>query len=714
MPLFRESSPAPSLRHVSRRRVNERESFLAEREPASSEREPLLREREPLLPEPMRQADSIEVHVANYCPAGPLGWRELLPYYFPLLSWAPEYSVSYFVGDLIAGVSLAAFQIPLAISYATSLAHVPISSALFSLGIAPLIYLGFGLVPQMIVGPEAPISLIVGQALEPLHHRRKLDPVEYVVAITLTSGATLLGFGLARFGFLDNILCELLLKGFICGVGCVMVLNASISMLGLEEVLRKVAEDQMDMDIHSPFDKLRFLVTHFKESHAFTLQLSLAAFASVWLLKRLKVRLSRRKPFRGLVYMPEILLVVVATTLMCRHYRWDLQIDIVGAVDDATPGSVVYNPFGPRMWLLTKQMAPLGFLCAMLGFFELTTASKLLGLTYDLPISSNRELVALGAINVAGLFVGALPAFGGYGRSKVNAVSAKTTMLGAIMGIIALSTLGLVMESLYYIPQCVLSVITAVIGLLLMSECPRELYFHYVSRGYDELFTFFITVAATLFYSMEAGICVGLVYLLLRVIRTSAQSRIQILGRVPGTNQFLDADVELTRSSASKLQLNLFTDNIRALNVQALEEVEGCLIIKIPEPLTFTNASDLRARLKRVERFGSTKTHPALKRSREKEMTKYIVFDLEEMAYLDSSAAHILKQTLQSFAQRRIRTFFVRVPQNPKLRLRLKRVGIEDFLRRDLAQMTGSELGPYFEHIRNVLHVVDVYEQGIV
>lgn len=110
-------------------------------------------------------------------------------------------------GDLVAGLSLVFFQLPLSLSYATSLAHVPVICGLYSLAISPLVYMVFGSVPQMIVGPEAAILLIVGQAVEPLlhhykkKHSEKLDPVELVVAITFISGASLLGFGLGRFGF---------------------------------------------------------------------------------------------------------------------------------------------------------------------------------------------------------------------------------------------------------------------------------------------------------------------------------------------------------------------------------------------------------------------------------------------------------------------------------------------------------------------------------
>lgn len=690
-------------------------------------------------------------------------WSVLLPYYLPILSWVHEYSLSHFVGDLIGGVSLASFQIPLAISYSISLAKLPITCGLYSLGISPLIYCVFGSVPQMIVGPEAPISLIVGQAVEPLlHHAKKknIDPVVYICAITLVSGATLLGFGIARFGFLDNVLCESLLKGFICGVGIVMVINSSISMLGLNGIMEDVIKDSDDMDIHSPFDKVRFLMYHYHESHPLTMRVSFIAFFIVIALRYSKSRASKSPRWRYTIYIPEILIVVLASTILCYKYRWNHRgLEIVGSLEDVTDPLKLYHPFSKKMWPLVRHLASSGFTCAMLGFFESTTASKSLGSRYDLPISSNRELVALGAINVAGSFVGALPAFGGYGRSKVNAISAKTTVSGAIMGIIALCTVGSVLEYLHYIPKSALSVVTAAIGISLITETPQELYFHWISKGYDELITFFITVLTTLFFSMEAGIAVGLIYSLLRVIRNSAESRIQILGRVPGTNTFLDADLHLQAyeegieeytddQSKGIPQLNLFTDNFRPLNYQALEEIEGCLIIRIPEPLTFTNASDLRARLKRVEMYGSVKAHPALKRSRDMSMTKYMIFDLEDMIYIDSSAANILKTWLVAHQKKGIKSFFVRVTKTPKLRKRLKNTGIKDILAQDLESIRYGEIqeramaltqtptfesnveefsiseneaeeirpvtekagSPYFDHIRSALKLIDAYE----
>lgn len=676
-------------------------------------------------------------------------WREIIPYYLPFLSWVHKYCLNYFIGDLIGGLTLIVFQLPLCLSYATSLAKVPVKCGLLSLGISPLIYLFFGSVPQMIVGPEAPILLIVGQAVEPLlHHAQKhnLDPVEYVVAITFVSGASLLGFGLGRFGFLDNVLSASLLKGFICGVGFVMIINSSVSMLGLTALMKEISDDPLKMDIHSPLDKLYFLFHYYHKMNFLSFKISIIGFVAAMVSRYSKkvFAKSNKRLLKFAIYFPEIMVVVGTATILCHKYAWnERDIDIIGSIPT---GSIdIYSPFNKRILVLMKQLSTSGFLCAMLGFFESTTASKSLGTAYDLPISSNRELVALGSINIVGSLFGALPAFGGYGRSKINAISAKTTMLGAIMGICTLLTVKYLLSYLFYVPICMLSVVTAIIGLLLIEEAPGEVLFHYRARGYNELVTFFVTVTATLVFSMEAGISVGLVYLLIRVIKHGAESRIQILGRQPGTNSFVNADIpSFTRTLFDDdnlddmNQLNMFIDlNFTTLNTQAIEEIQGCLIVKIPEPLTFMNTSDLRSRLKRLELYGSAHTHPGHQRMRGEDMTKYVIFDLQGMIEFDSSAAQILKGLINGYIDRGIICFFVRVHPNIRLRSRLLNTGIFDLLvdmlikleyfsridrlqiefsdvDEELNNLTESVETPYFLHISDALKAIDYYELNMM
>ena len=130
------------------------------------------------------------------------------------------------------------------------------------------------------------------------------------------------------------------------------------------------------------------------------------------------------------------------------------------------------------------------------------------------------------------------------------------------------------------------------------------------------------------------------------------------------------------------------------LNTQVLEEVEGCLIIKVPEPLTFTNCSDLTTRLKRVEMYGSTRAHPALKRSRDIGMTKYVIFDLKGMSSRFNSSKNS-QNIVRGYRKRGIRTCFVRMSSDKHLRKMLADSGICKLLIDDLTDLK------YFCHPRN-------------
>lgn len=297
-----------------------------------------------------------------------LDWSKRLPYYLPCYAWLPTYSWGKFMGDFIAGLTLASFQIPLALSYATSIAHVPALCGLYSLAIAPMLYAIFGSVPQ-IVGPEAAISLVVGQAVEPLlGEHSEVDPVDVVSVLTCIGGFYLLGAGLCRFGFLDNVLSRALLRGFISAVGLVMIINSLFDELGT-----LIVNDDIPAHFHSPFAKIWYLFTHSENYHRPTTIISAVSFAIIFVGGRLKNYFIARG-YRRVVFIPEILIVVVVSTFLSAHYKWQEHgVKVVGKIH--TKGFTYNSPFSSNVLHLYRLLMSSGILAATLGFFESTTST---------------------------------------------------------------------------------------------------------------------------------------------------------------------------------------------------------------------------------------------------------------------------------------------------------------------------------------------------
>lgn len=630
-------------------------------------------------------------------------FREVLPYYLPCFSWIPEYTWSKFWGDLIAGITLASFQIPLALSYATSLAHVEPLCGLYSLAFTPFIYAIFGSVPQMIVGPESAISLVVGQAVEKLRaHNPEINTMSISVLITFISGMFLFVFGICRFGFLGNVLSRALLRGFISSVGLVMILNSLVSELKLHKLLQET-----EGHFHTPYQKIRFIMKYAPGNyHRPTAILSLTCFLILITVRITKKKLMKRK--RWPVFVPEILILIITTIIMSHKLKFKKHYDISIVGDFDTDGlNKVYNPFSASNRELAPSLMNAGFIVSILGFFESTTAAKSLGSAYDSAISSNRELVALGSMNLCASVVGALPAFGGYGRSKINSFSgARTVMSGVCMGVIVLLTMKFLLTQIRYIPVCILSVITTIVGISLLEEAPADLRFHFNCRGYDELVVFAVTVLTTFFFSLEMGVCIGCGYSVISIIKHSAKSRIQILARVESTGQFINSDEYLTSSRHLEDPPNI-------------EELQGCLVVKIPEPLTFTNMEDLKERLSRLERFGSANVHPGARGARERESIKYVVFDLNGMTFMDSSAAQIMLEIVSSYKRRGVKVFLARVPLDEQVRSRLDTSDILKYVEQNISKtsapamdstLIGSTTLPYFATIQDTLQQMDEME----
>lgn len=181
----------------------------------------------------------------------------------------------------------------------------------------------------------------------------------------------------------------------------------------------------------------------------------------------------------------------------------------------------------------------------------------------------------------------------------------------------------------------------SVVAYSLIEEAPHDIMFFVHIGGWSELFLMAIIFCATIFYSLPLGIALGVGLSLLQVIRHATKPRIQILGKVPGTQEKFENAEE---------------------HPQNVEFIEGCLIVKIPEPLTFANTGDLKNRLRRLELYGTTAAHPALPRVRDPHHNKNVIFDVHGVTSIDGSGTQVLAEIVNSYISRGERVFFSRVP----------------------------------------------------
>jgi MFS superfamily sulfate permease-like transporter len=204
-------------------------------------------------------------------------------YYIPFLNWIRQYKWSYLRGDFVAALTMASFYIPMALSLASNLGHVPPLNGMYAFVFNPLIYAFLGTCPQMVVGPEAAGSLLTGQVVKESINNGQVDDndgqrsAEIGGIVTFVAGLVILLGGIFRLGFLDNVLSRPFQRGFISAIGIVIFIDQLIPELGLTHKASEVGHVMHG----SCVDKLVFLIQYGGSAHGPTAAVSLGSFAII-------------------------------------------------------------------------------------------------------------------------------------------------------------------------------------------------------------------------------------------------------------------------------------------------------------------------------------------------------------------------------------------------------------------------------------------------
>ncbi|KAH9011034.1 sulfate anion transporter [Lactarius hengduanensis] len=567
-------------------------------------------------------------------------------YYVPSLYWVPNYTLSLFGGDLTAGLTVAAMLIPQSVSYATSLAKMSPVTGLFSASIPPIAYALLGSSRQLNVAPEAALSLLVGQTVmatlrsDPHTSPSNPEAVALAVATAITVGLISFVLGFFRLGFIDVVLSRALLRGFVTAVACIILIEQLIPMLGLVAL-------EHELKPQTTLEKIFFLVEHgFTQSHRPTAFISACALVSLVMLRMLKATL---RQYKWVTRIPEVLIVVIISTILSDEFRWDNDgIAILGEVPIRTGGHFIRFPFHhhhlPYLKQTTSTAVILFRLISIIGFLDSIVAAKQNAARYSYSISPNRELVALGAANLAGAFVpGTLPAYGSITRSRINGeAGARTQMASLVCAAIILIATFFFLPWLYYLPKCVLGSIVCLVVYSLLAETPEDVIFYWKMSAWVDMTLMSLTFILTIVWSVQVGVTVSLIISLLLVVRRSSRTRMTILGRIPGTDNWEPIDE----------------------SPGAEEDAPGVLIVRIRENLDFANTAQLKERLRRLELYGVHPNHPSDVPRRQQ--ASVLIFHMADVETCDASAVQIFYELFESYRGRDVSVFITHLRTEPR------------------------------------------------
>ena len=478
----------------------------------------------------------------------------------PAARWQPTWLAGYdnraARQDLVAGLIVVMMLVPQSLAYAL-LAGLPAEAGIFA-SILPIVaYACFGSSRALAVGPVAVVSLMTSSALAGLAPPGSHAYVALALQLAALSGLMLLAAGALRLGFLSHLLSHPVINGFMMGSAVLIILGQVMPLLGFRG------------GGHTALELAQALLEKASGFNGPTLLLGGTALAVLLvarsLLRPVLATLGLRGPGADLVQ--KLMPMLVVTVAIAVTFLLDLDrahgIAVVGRIPAALP-NLALPALEPAV--LRALLLPAGAI-ALVGFIESVSVAQSLAMRDRERIDPNRELLGLGAANLAAAFAGGLPVTGGLSRSIVNHAAGARSPLA---GVVAAAALVLMLYSISGVfarlPTCVLaaSIIVPMLGLLDF----RGLLATWRYSRADGLAQA-ATTLGVLVLGVEPGIAVGVVLSLLALIWSASRPHIAIEGRVPGTEQFRNierADVEVDPAVlALRVDENLFFGNIAAV-----------------------------------------------------------------------------------------------------------------------------------------------------
>jgi high affinity sulfate transporter 1 len=434
------------------------------------------------------------------------------------MKWLPglyilrHYRPAWLRSDLVAGLVLTAILVPVGMAYAEA-AGLPAIYGLYA-SIVPLIaYAIFGPSRILVLGPDSSLAAMIAAVIVPLAAGDPNRTVALAGMLAIFTGALCILAGLARIGFITELLSKPIRYGYMNGIALTVLVGQLPKLFGFSS--------QGSGVIAQTIAFVQGVLAG--QTNLVTLAIGVSSLVVILVLKRYK-------------RFPNILVAVVGATVVVGVFDLASRygVAVLGPLPQGLPTFVIPAVgVGDILPLLTGALA-----IAVVSFAETSVLSRTFAGKSGAAVDPNREIIGLGAANVAAGFFQGFSISSSSSRTPVAEAAGSKTQLTGVVGAIAIALLLLFAPYLLQnLPNTTLAavVITSAIGLFEYKDL-RRLY--RIQR-----WEFWLSMACFLGVAVLGpipGILFAIIVALLEFVWDAWRPYYAVLGRAEGVKGYHD------------------------------------------------------------------------------------------------------------------------------------------------------------------------------
>jgi len=372
--------------------------------------------------------------------------------WLPGLATLRQYQAEWLTHDIVAGLVLTTMLVPVGIAYAVA-SGVPGIYGLYATIVPLLAYAVFGPSRILVLGPDSSLAPVILGLVFPLSGGDPLRAVALASMMAVVSGIVCIVAGLARLGFITELLSKPIRYGYMNGIALTVLISQLPKLFGFS------------IEGDGPLRELWAIASAILNG-----RVNWTAFAIGAGTLALILSLKNHKR------IPGILIAVVGATI------------IVGALDLAARADVlVLGPLPQGLptftipWITYADSVPVvlgGLAVALVSFADTSVLSRAYAARTGRNVDPNQEMVGLGAANLAAGFFQGFPISSSSSRTPVAEAAGARTQLTGVVGALSVALLLLVAPNLLqHLPSAALAavVIASAIGLFEIYDLTRIL-----------------------------------------------------------------------------------------------------------------------------------------------------------------------------------------------------------------------------------------------